>query len=316
VVTRVSILGGSGFVGRHVAHELARRDIEVRVLTRARERAKPLIVLPTTEVLTCDVHDAEALSRALQGSDAVINLVGILHETRRSRFADAHVELPRKVLRACEAAGVRRLLHMSALKADATAPSAYLRSKAEAEKLLAEFGESGKAAVTIFRPSVIFGAGDSFLTLFARLVRLLPVVALACPDARFQPVFVEDVARAMVESLDNTHTFGQRYDLCGPKVYRLKELVAFVAAVTGKRRPIVGLGKALSYLQATLMEFAPGKLMTRDNYRSMQIDSVCDCPFPTVFGFEPSGMEAIAADYLTNGSLRRRYQLLRFRAGR
>ncbi|MDQ3260431.1 MAG: complex I NDUFA9 subunit family protein, partial [Pseudomonadota bacterium] len=172
----------------------------------------------------------------------------------------------------------------------------------------------GYGETTIFRPSVIFGQEDSFINLFAKLIKIFPVVALACPNARFQPIYVEDVARAFVDSLDQANTFGRAYDLCGPRIYTLRELVELIAALLGKRRPIISLGDRLSYLQAWLMEWLPIKLMTRDNYYSMQVDSVCNCEFP--FDFEPSTLESVVPEYLVGASPRSKYALFRHRAGR
>ncbi len=310
--TNVCVIGGSGFVGRHVVHLLSARGAQVRVPTRSRERAKPLILLPTVDVVEADVHDPEALYRVLEGADAVVNLVGILHESHSKDFQRVHTELPGKVVEAAQAVGVRRVLHMSALHAAPDGPSKYLRSKGEAEARVRESGLDW----TIFRPSVIFGREDSFLNLFAGLLKALPVVALAKPRARFQPVFVEDVARAFVRSLDLPETVGQSYDLCGPQVYTLRELVEYVGALTGRRRPIIGLGDALSYLQAFSMELLPVKLMTRDNLDSMKVDSVCGCDFPEVFGFRPAAMEAVVPLYLSDRTPRGRYYRYRGRAHR
>ena len=304
------MLGGSGFVGKHIAHQLAAQGIFVRVLTRRRERAKELLVLPTVDVVQANVHDPAELERQFAGMDAVINLVGILH----GDFLGAHVEFTRKAVNACAASAVPRLLHMSALGADPGGPSAYLRSKGVAEQLVQVAGPG--LATTIFRPSVIFGPGDSFLNMFARLIRLAPVIPLACPNARFQPVFVEDVARAYVASLDEPGTFGQAYNLCGPTVYRLRELVELVAALLGKKPSVLGLSDGLSYLQAIVMEHLPGKLMTRDNYSSMKLDSVCRSGFPAVFGFQPTSLEAVAPLYLTGATPRGRYPQFRYKAGR
>ena len=314
-IQSVCIIGGSGFLGSHVVHQLAARGIQVRVPTRRREHAKSLIVLPTVDVVNADVHDPAALSRLVAGADAVISLAGILHESRRGDFTRVHIELPRKIVDACREQGVGRLLHVSALKAAHDAPSNYLRSKAGGEQQI-RVAQVGGIHTSVFRPSVIFGRGDSFLNLFARLVRLLPGVALASAQARFQPVFVEDVARVLVSSLDNARSFGEAYDLCGPKVYTLQELVAYVCAVVGVERPVLPLNDALSYLQAWAMEFLPVKLMTRDNYRSMKIDNVCDCPFPALFGVEPTPMEAVVPFYLADRTPRARYRWFRYRARR
>ncbi len=210
----------------------------------------------------------------------------------RGDFDRVHVELPRKLIAACRDGAVPRLLHMSALNADPQGPSRYLRSKGEAEALVAASGLQW----TIFQPSIIVGREDSFLNLFAKLQQLLPVIALACAEARFQPVAVDDVANAYVRALGDDATHGQRYPLCGPKVYTLRQLVAYVGELTGYRRPIVALGPGLSKLQASVLERLPGKLMSRDNLASMQRDSVCDCPFPPLFGGPPVALEAIAAD--------------------
>ncbi|MDQ2962192.1 MAG: complex I NDUFA9 subunit family protein [Pseudomonadota bacterium] len=309
---RILVLGGSGFVGRHAVARLVAAGWSVVVPTRYRERAKHLILLPTADVVEADIHDPLALEQLAAGANAAINLVGILNETRRGDFERAHVELPRKLIAACRAMRVPRLLHMSALNAGGKAPSRYLRSKGEGEALVADSG----LAWTIFQPSVIFGREDSFLNLFARLERFLPVIALARADARFQPVYVGDVANAFVRAVDDDYTHRRRYPLCGPEVYTLRELVAYVGELTGYDRPIVPLGPALSTLQARVLEMLPGKLMSRDNLASMELDSVCDCDFPAIFGSNPTALEAVAPDYLTPAASRSRYSGLRAQGGR
>jgi NADH dehydrogenase len=306
-ITTVCVLGGSGFVGRHVCHALAAEGYRVRVATRDRERAKEhLILLPTAEVAVVDVHEPAQLAGFVSGADALINLVGVLHDGRSERgFRAAHVDLARKAVAACRERGVRRLLHMSSLGAGPDAPSAYLRTKGEAEAIVRDAG----LASTIFRPSVIFGPDDNFLNLFAQALKLFPVMPLGSPDARFQPVFVEDVAAAFVRGLADLASHGKRYDLCGPRIYTLRELVEFTAATTGRRRPIIGLNDTLSWLQAFVMEWLPVKLLTRDNYHSMKVDSVCDCPFP--FGITPAALEAVAPAWLGPVTPRARYQQYR-----
>lgn len=311
-LNRICVLGGSGFVGQHVVRLLAAQGLNVVVPTRHRERAREnLIVLPTVDVVPCNVHDPVQLAQRVAGMDAVINLVGVLHGGRGDNsFAAAHVELARKVVAACRDAGVPRLLHMSALNAGAESRSVYLRTKGEAETVVRDSGLQW----TIFRPSVIFGPGDSFLNLFAGLLRRLPVIALGSPQARFQPVYVEDVAATFVASLEQLKCHGQSYDLCGPKVYTLRELVELTGQWIGRPRLIIGLGDRLSYLQAFALELLPIKLLTRDNYYSMLIDSVCQCGFP--LGRTPQPLEAIAPLYLSDRGPQRRYQQFRNRAGR
>jgi uncharacterized protein YbjT (DUF2867 family) len=307
-VRNVCLLGGAGFIGSHVVHRLDAVGYRIKVLTRRRESARHLILLPNVQVVECDIMNHDALRAGLAGADAVINLVGILQEGHATTFAAAHADLPQRLAAACRDGGIARLLHVSALNADVAGPSAYLRSKGAGEAAIKQSGLDW----TIFRPSVVFGAGDSFLTMFAGLARLMPVLLLACPDARFQPVWVEDLAQAVAQSLENPATVGKSYELCGPGVYTLRELVAYAAQCAGASPRIVGLNDALSTLQAALMDLLPIKLMTRDNVLSMKVDSVCGCAFPAVFGITPMPLEAVAPDYLAGDTPRAGY--LRFRA--
>ena len=307
----VCVIGGSGFVGRHVANLLAAQSCDVLVPTRDRERAKQLILLPTVDAVEASVHDPAALGQLTRGVDAVVNLVGVLHDAHGSRgFDEAHVELTRKVIAACAANGTRRYVHMSALGADIKGPSKYQRTKGAAEQLV----RASSLDWTIFRPSVIFGREDRFLNLFARLLKIAPVVFLGSPNARFKPVYVEDVAQALVHSITDLGAFGKTYDLCGSRVYTLRELVEFVGAVTGRRRPVIGLNDALSHLQALVLGLLPVKLLTLDNYRSMKVANVSDEPFP--FGIRPAALEAVVPEYLGNDSPRARYRIYRDRVHR
>ncbi len=313
---RVCLVGGSGFVGRHIAERLAARGVQVVIPTRNRERAKPdLIVLPGVELVGADVNDPAVLARLVNGCDAVVNLVGLLHESRTGDFRRAHVVLTEQCIEACRQQGVGRYLHMSALGAGTDAPSEYQRTKGEAEQRVAAAQAAG-LATTVFRPSVIFGDGDSFLTLFARLLALSPFVPLGSPGARFQPVWVEDVADAFIASLERPETIGQSYDLVGPDVFTLEQLVRLVGRVTGHERPVIGLPDGLSRLQALLFGLLPVKLITYDNYLSMTVDNVSSAPWPPVFGRAPSALEPIARQYLGNATPRGRYMAFRYRAGR
>ncbi|WP_294991575.1 complex I NDUFA9 subunit family protein [Sulfuritalea sp.] len=306
----ILVIGGSGFLGSAVVRELARRpasdqrkslwgaDCCFTLPTRREAGAKHLTVLPTARVLELDVHDPATLARLMAGQDAVISLVGVLKggegDPYGKGFARAHVELPQKIAAAAKAAGVRRVLHVSALKAAADAPSGYLRSKAFGEAALQAAGLD----LTIFRPSVIFGRGDSFLTLFARMARIAPFFPLAGASARFQPVWVEDVAATVADSLANSQSIGAIYELCGPKQYALAELVRYASAVAGHPRAVIGLPEAIAWLQAWAMEFIPNGPMTRDNVRSMRVPSVCESGCGLPFGRVATALEVIAPTYL------------------
>ena len=310
----VCIIGGTGFVGRSIADHAVARGLRVRVVTRSEPRAKRLLVLPTLEVMLANPHDEKDLERAFDDMDAVVNLAGILHEGGRATFQRVHAELPRKIVAACHASGVQQLLHMSALGADANGPSRYQRSKAAGEAAVRESGAT--LAWTLFRPSVIFGEHDHFLNLFATLAGLFPVIPLAGANARFQPVWVEDVARAFVGCLGVDEAAGSTFALCGPRAYTLAELVGLVASMLGRHPKIVPLPHSLASLQAFFLEHLPGKLMTRDNLASMRVDNVCADPWPAQLGFQPSSLEAVVPEYLAPVASRAKYQRYRYFAGR
>ncbi len=312
-IRRICILGGTGFIGRHLIPKLAANGIATVVPSRQPQRHRHLTVNPGCQVVSGNIFESAELSRLFEGCDAVINLVGILNERRKNDFRKVHVELPDKVSSICRQAGVKRLLHMSALNANAGSGSSfYLRSKGEGENR-AHTGGKPDVAVTSFRPSVIFGHDDSFINRFADLMKIPGPMPLACPDSRFAPVFVDDVCDAMLTSLNDRHTFGIRYELCGPDIYSLKEIVHFIARQSGKRKLILPMNNALSKLQAKILEKLPGKLFTTDNYLSLQVDSIChaDSAGFANLGIKPQSMQAVVAGYLKNKSERSRYNALR-----
>lgn len=313
----ISIVGGSGFVGRHLASRLVADGHRVRILSRRRESHRELLVLPTLELLECNVHDQAELSQALAGSDVAINLVGILNEKGHNGkgFRRAHVELSEKIVTACRDNGITRLLHMSALGAHAEhGTSFYQRTKGEAEDMV--HAATG-LQVTSFRPSIIFGADDAFFNRFAGLLRTTPLFfPLACAGARFAPIHVADVSECFARAIDNPATFGQRYELCGPRQYTLHQLVRYTAQQLGLKRWVISLPDWASRLQARLLEFAPGKPFSRDNYASMQRDNVCEGGFPAVFGIQPRSIESEVPHYLRGSGPRHSYPHYRTLAGR
>ena len=296
----VAILGGSGFVGSELCTQLIAAGYSVRLLTRYPEKCRHLKVLPWLSIVPVTNYQAATISQHVKGCHALINLIGILNEKGNNgkQFHDVHVGITRDALNACEKASIPRMLQMSALNANANGPSYYLSTKGKAENYLKTFSDES-ISYTIFRPSVIFGENDSFLNRFAGILKIVPgFLPLACPEARFAPVYVGDVAKCMVQSIDDKSSFNQSYNLCGPRTYTLKELVQYTAQTCGYNKAVIGLPNALSKLQANIFEYLPGKPFSIDNYKSLQLDSVCEqnnaCPTP---------LQAIAPSYLNKTHL-------------
>ena len=317
MIRHIAVTGGTGFVGQAVCEQLVERSGgaggRIVVPTRRIRRGQAVQSLPTVERVQADVHDERALARVLAGCDAVVHLVAILHGSEAD-FQRVHVELPRKLVAACRAAGVRRIVHVSALGVAPDAPSRYLRSKAAGERVLLESGLD----VTVLRPSVIFGARDRFLNLFAQLQALAPFMPLGGADARFQPVWVEDVAAAAVRCLDRPQTIGQTIECAGPDVLTLAQLVRLAGRLAGCERPVLPLPEAIARLQAGLMELLPGEpLMSRDNVDSMRVPNVATGRLPGLdtLGITPAPVEAVAAGYLGGRSGPARFLPWRARRG-
>lgn len=296
----ICVLGGSGFVGTELASTLARDGWQITVPTRNPAAARHLLPIPSLRLVAADVHDPQQLLALCEGQQAVVNLVGILNESGRSGrgFERAHTELTRKLLDACHRQRVRRLLQVSALRADAEGPSHYLKSKGRAERIIRE--ESGPALrYTIFRPSVIFGTGDDFINRFAGLLQLLPfALPLARPNARFAPVWVGDVVEAMRRALADDSSAGETYELCGPEILTLRDIVCLVRDQLRLRRAVIGLPDFLARFQAAVCDFVPGKPFSTDNYKSLLVDSVCSVSGLARLGIQPQPLTAILPRYL------------------
>ena len=297
---KIVLLGGTGFVGQALCERLVEQGdgagTRITVPTRRLAHAKTVQFLPTVDPIECDVHDDEQLARLVAGHDAVVNLIAILHGSA-NQFEHVHVRLPQRLAAACAAAGVKRVIHVSALGVGADAPSNYLRSKAAGEAAL----QAAALDLSVLRPSVIFGAGDRFLNLFASLQALFPVLPLAGVSAQFQPVWVNDVARAILRCLQDHATIGRIYECAGPRVYTLRELVQLAGRICGHPRPVFELPQSLGQLQALAMEWLPGEpLMSRDNIQSMRVPNVATAQLPGLkdLGIEPASLESVAPTYL------------------
>ena len=305
---RILIIGGTGFIGRHLIARLSGGLHQMIVPTRLLARGSELQVFPTVTLVQTDIHDDAALDGLVRGCDVVVNLVGILHgnigKPYGSDFARAHVLLPQRIAQACRRQGVHRLLHVSALGADSQGDSMYQRSKGDGEAAIKhEFQAASEGGWTIFRPSVLFGPDDKFTNMFATLARWLPVLPLAGAHVRMQPVYVGDVVEAMMSALGDTHTCGKTYELGGPQVYTLGEIARLCAAWSGHPRPVVPVPMGVGRIQARLFECMPGEpLMSRDNLDSLRRDNICVGPIAPELRVVPTGLEAVAPRYLQRAS--------------
>jgi uncharacterized protein YbjT (DUF2867 family) len=317
-IRNVLVLGGTGFVGRHVCEKLHRQGWRITVPTRRAINASSVQPLPRVTVIEANVHDPAQLLALMEGHDAVVNLVAILHGTEDA-FEKVHVELPLAIAEACAAEGLRRVVHVSALGVSLDAPSRYQRSKARGEEVL----RGASLDLTILRPSVIFGAGDRFLNLFARMQSVLPLVPLAGARARFQPVWVEDVASAVVASLRDVDlpmsSVGQTFECAGPETFTLADLVRLAGRHGSHQRPVMPLPGTLARWQARVMEMLPGEpLMSRDNLDAMSTDNVATNQWPGLasLGIEAASVNTIAPTYLGNQGGRSRLLAYRHSARR
>lgn len=290
----IVLVGSSGFLGRNLLQTLSRNGHACTVLTRHAAARQSLTLMPGVRLVQADPFDPAALDLALGGADALVSMAGILNERGRNGagFHRVHVELVEALAEAARRASLRRVLHVSALNAG-DGPSHYLRSKGAAENRWRESGLD----VAVFRPSVIFGPGDSFFNRFAGLLRISPVLPLACPESRLQPVYVGDVTAAMSRVLSDGPVSGS-HELGGPRVYSLRELVRFTATVIGRRRTVIGLPSWVSALQGRVMDFVPGKPFSTDNFRSLQVDNVTSDNALPALGIRPSSIEAVVPHYL------------------
>ncbi len=296
MVKRVCIIGGSGFVGRAITRAARNAGYDIAIGCRHPERARDMLVKGVT-LQRVDIASGRGLAEAVRGADCVMNLVGLLYEKGRQTFEAVHVHGTEHVLAACKAAGVGRYLHMSALGADIDSPSAYARTKAQAEVAVKDSG----LAWTIFRPSIIFGAGDSFFNKFRRMTDVMPVLPVIEGGTRFQPVWVEDVARAFVISVDSRHVRRKVFALGGPEVFTFRELLERMLEVLGRRRLLLPVPRPVARLMAACLQFLPVPPLTPDQLVLLSRDNVVDGQaFPSMFG-KPSPVGAVLPTFIGGG---------------
>lgn len=314
---KIALLGGSGFVGRHLCAALSKTQTPVKVLTRKPATCKSLTVLPTVSIHEVDVYDSKELIAATKDCDVLINLIGILNESGHEGegFELAHVGVAHLVMRACELNQIPRYIHMSALGADAKhATSHYLRTKGVAENFVHQHQHQTHTHVTSFRPSVIYGPGDQFFNRFASLLKFSPgFMFLPSSYSQLAPIYVGDVVSAILQSIDARACYGKRYDLCGPTIYTLKSLVEFTAKTIHEDCAIIGLNPTFSNIVAHILEYVPTKPFSVDNYHTALTPNVCKQPFPALFGITPANLEYIVPTYLgvlsdPMNQIRRRYE--------
>lgn len=293
----ITILGGTGFVGSSLLNSFAKTDNIVTIITRNREKNKRLLVYPNIKLIQADVYNNDDLIQHTKKTDVLINLIGILNERGHSGkgFRKAHNDLARVILNISKENSINRILQMSALNADSKGPSHYLRTKGEAESYLMTYGKRF-ANITIFKPSVIFGENDSFILRFSKLLDYVPYLfPLACHNSKFAPVYVDELSDFIINSIPDTKSFNKKYNLCGPKVYSLKDIVELIIKTKNISTKVIPLSKGFSKAQANLMEFIPGKPFSIDNFNSCQIDSICDSDYEFY-----SDLETIIPTYINS----------------
>ncbi len=292
----IVLIGGSGFLGRYLVRELVANGHRCTVLSRHADRCGVIKLEPGVRLVQANVYNPDRLGAILGDADAVISMAGILNETGfgGKGFRKVHVGLTEVLIAACKASGLKRVVHVSALNAG-KGKSHYLVSKGLAEELL--LAEKG-LQTTIFQPSVIFGRGDSFFNRFAALLKMTPVMPLACGNSKMQPVFAGDVAAAIAKAISDPSTHGLKFELGGPHVYTLKELVNFTAATLGLKRRVFTLPDLLSRIQGLVLGLVPGKPFSLDNYRSLQVDNIVSQNGLRNFGIDPVAIESMVPGYL------------------
>ena len=309
----IAIFGASGFLGSSIVLALNQSNCRLKLFSRNKEKIKYWTVNPDIQIFDFDLDNLTQVKKDLKNTDAVINLLGILHQSKKDSFDKIHHLWPTRLANTMKDLGIKRLMHLSALGTSFKAPSLYLKSKAHGETALLKHKDLN---LTILRPSIIFGARDNFINMFKALVKWLPVIVLLSPQSKFQPIYIEDVSKALIKSLWDKKTYGKVYELGGPDVYSLKEIIKLIINSEKLHRLIIPLNKPLSYMFALSMEMFPIKILTRDNWRSMQVDNVVDIQYAITYRYSQEHLEHYLENKKNRPPMRAKYNFYRSKSGR
>ena len=303
----------SGFLGSSIVLALNQSNCRLKLFSRNKEKIKYWTVNPNIQIFDFDIDNLTQVKKDLKNTDVVINLLGILHQSKKDSFDKIHHLWPSHLANMIKDLGIKRLIHLSALGASFKAPSLYLKSKAHGETALLNQKDLN---LTILRPSIIFGARDNFINMFKALVKWLPVIVLLSPQSKFQPIYIEDVSKALIKSLWDKKTYGKVYELGGPDIYSLKEIIKLIIKSEKLHRLIIPLNKPLSYIFALSMEILPIKILTRDNWRSMQVNNVVDPQYVMPYRYSQEQLEHYLENKKNRLPMRTKYNLYRSKSGR
>ena len=309
----IAIFGASGFLGSSLVLALSQSNHNLKLFSRNKEKIKLWTVNPYVQIFDLDLDNLAQVKKDLKKTDVVINLLGILHESKKETFENIHHIWPDHLAKVMKDLGIKRLLHVSALGASSNAPSLYLKSKALGES---ELFKQKDLNITILRPSIIFGAKDSFINMFRILVKWLPGIVLLSPQSKFQPIFIEDVSKILIKTLFDKKTYGNIYDLGGPDIYSLKDIIRLIIRSEKLTRLIIPLNRSLSYLFALSMEMMPIKILTRDNWRSMQVDNVVNPQRAIFYRYSLERLEHYLCNKKNRPLARSKYDVYRSKSGR